>query len=109
HPDAQHVYGQNAVTNGWIGMKTMSNSANSWPDPVMSTLSAKETRLFVGSQYQSGLQGTSDTWAQGTPFDPCALPAATCPNSYIVYTEPGAIYDGDTLYVALTGNYCPSP
>jgi hypothetical protein len=95
--------GKNFGNYGWIGMRTWSNSSASQPDPDLSTLSAKETRLFVGTGYNNAIESTTNSWATGTPFDP--VPSDT---KYLVYSEPGAFRDPSSgvLYVAMTGNWC---
>jgi hypothetical protein len=88
---------------GWIGMKHWSNTSDSQPNPDLTTLDSKETRLFAGLGYDNSLQSITDSWATGTPFDP--VPGNT---KYAAYSEPGAYMDTSTgtLYVAMSGNYC---
>jgi hypothetical protein len=95
--------GKNFPANGWIGMKHWSNTSDSQPNPDLTTLDAKETRLFVGLGYDNSLQSITNSWATGTPFDP--VPGNS---KYAVYSEPGAYLDTSTgtLYVAMSGNYC---
>ncbi len=105
HPAASPPYGKNKVQFGWIGMKTMSNiGGSSHPDPNLSTLSAKETRLFRGKTYDARLQPSTDAWAQATPSDP--VPGNT---KYTAYSEPAAYNDNGVLYVSMTGFSCPTP
>lgn len=86
---------------GWMARKTMDNTTNNYPDPSTSTLSSKEDRVFVGSGYDNRLQSVSDPWAQGTPSK-LVVPG----DKYLLYTEPGVIYDSDgVLYMAVTGMY----
>jgi len=84
---------------GWLAKKTMDNTANSYPEPDTATLSTKETRLFYGTMYDDRLESSTGAWAQETPY------LLTVPgNKYIMYSEPGAIYDSDgTLYMSITG------
>ncbi len=111
-----HTYPANAAGDrlfsyGWIGLKTMSNVASppppapplTTPAPDLATLTPRETRLFVGLLTDPRLQAASDAWATGTPHDP--VPGDT---RYVLFTEPGALYVGDVLYLALTGMTCPA-
>lgn len=103
-----HTYPRNGASSddrkfayGWLGRKTMDNTANNYPDPSTSTLSSKEDRVFVGSGYDNRLQSVADPWAQGTPSK-LVVPG----DKYLLYTEPGAIYDSaGVLYMAVTGMY----
>lgn len=110
-----HTYPANAAGDrlfsyGWIGLKTMSNTASppppapplTTPAPDLATLSPRETRLFIGLLTDSRLFPASEAWATGTPRDP--VPGDT---RYVLFTEPGALFVGDVLYLALTGMTCP--
>ncbi len=116
-PDISY-YGENLPGLGWIGMKTFSDVPGSTgPNPAWGpVLNQKEARLFVGDAHEEGLyQGDArnpPTFDVSSWADIATGPSDPFPNAaprYTAYAEPGALFVGDVLYVAMTGIWCTAP